>query len=87
MSGESRNIYQTARKAAGLTQEAAAEQLAVSVESLRAYENGYRTGTQFNNGNNEKVIGGVLLEMDGKRYDNTVRHRLEKIHQAMIGEA
>ena len=35
----------------------------------------------------EKVIGGVLLEMDGKRYDNTVRHRLEKIHQAMIGEA
>lgn len=42
MSGASRNIYQTARKAAGLTQEAAAEQLAVSVESLRAYENGYR---------------------------------------------
>lgn len=42
MPGENRNIYQTARKAAGLTQEAAAEQLAVSVESLRAYENGYR---------------------------------------------
>lgn len=42
MPGEYRNIYQTARKAAGLTQEAAAEQLAVSVESLRAYENGYR---------------------------------------------
>ena len=35
----------------------------------------------------EKVIGGVLLEMDGKRYDNTVRHRLDQIHQAMIGEA
>ncbi len=35
----------------------------------------------------EKVIGGVLLEMDGKRYDNTVRRRLEKIHQAMLGEA
>lgn len=42
MPAEYRNIYQTARKAAGLTQEAAAEQLAVSVESLRAYENGYR---------------------------------------------
>ena len=42
MPGEYRNIYQTARKAAGLTQEAAAEQLAVSVESLRAYENGHR---------------------------------------------
>ena len=42
MPAENRNIYQTARKAAGLTQEAAAEQLAVSVESLRAYENGYR---------------------------------------------
>lgn len=35
----------------------------------------------------EKVIGGVLLEMDGKRYDNTVRHRLSQIHQAMTGEA
>ena len=42
MSNHERNIYQTARRAAGLTQEAAAEHLAVSVESLRAYENGYR---------------------------------------------
>lgn len=33
-----------------------------------------------------KVIGGVLLEMNGKQYDNTVRHRLQSIHQAMIGE-
>lgn len=36
------NIYQAARKAAGLTQEAAAERLAVSVESMRAYETGQR---------------------------------------------
>ena len=42
MQNESKNIYQTARRAAGLTQEAAAEQLAVSVESLRAYETGVR---------------------------------------------
>jgi len=33
------------------------------------------------------VIGGVLLEMDGKRYDNTLRHRLGAIRQAMVGEA
>lgn len=26
------------------------------------------------------VVGGVLLEMNGKRYDNTLRHRLEAIH-------
>ena len=32
------------------------------------------------------VIGGVLLEMNGQRYDNTVRHRLEEIHRAMAGE-
>ena len=25
-----------------------------------------------------------LLEMNGQRYDNTVRHRLEEIHRAMI---
>lgn len=39
---ETSNIYQTARKSSGLTQEAAAERLAVSVESLRAYETGIR---------------------------------------------
>lgn len=42
MQNGSSNIYQTARKAAGLTQEAAAEWLALSVESLRAYETGQR---------------------------------------------
>lgn len=36
------NIYQTARLAAGLTQEAAAPRLAVSETSLRAYERGER---------------------------------------------
>lgn len=29
------------------------------------------------------VIGGVLLEMDGKRYDNTLRHRLDGLQQAL----
>lgn len=37
-----RNIYKIARKAAGYTQERAAELLVVSVESLRAYETGMR---------------------------------------------
>jgi F-type H+-transporting ATPase subunit delta len=32
------------------------------------------------------VLGGVLLQMDGKRYDNTVAHRLQAIRQAMAGE-
>ena len=32
------------------------------------------------------VIGGVLLEMDGQRYDNTVRHRLEDIRRALTNE-
>lgn len=36
------NIYKTARRSAGLTQEAAAEQLGISVESVRAYETGQR---------------------------------------------
>lgn len=42
MSEECRNIYKNARRAAGFTQEAAAEQLGVSVESVRAYETGQR---------------------------------------------
>ena len=42
MQDETRNIYKTCRKAAGLTQEAAAERLGISVESLRAYETGQR---------------------------------------------
>ncbi|MDD7182351.1 helix-turn-helix domain-containing protein [Peptostreptococcus porci] len=37
------NIYKTARKAAGLTQEKAAEYLHLSVESLYLYEKGERT--------------------------------------------
>lgn len=32
------------------------------------------------------VMGGVLLQIDGKRYDNTVRHRLAAIKQTMAGE-
>lgn len=32
------------------------------------------------------IVGGVLLQMDGKRYDNTVAHRLKAIRQAMAGE-
>ena len=42
MSVEYQNIYKTARRDSGFTQEAAAEMIAVSVESIRAYENGYR---------------------------------------------
>ena len=42
MPGEYRNIYKTARAAAGLTQESAAERLDISVESIRAYETGQR---------------------------------------------
>ena len=33
------------------------------------------------------VMGGVLLEMDGQRYDNTVRTRLASIRQAMTQDA
>ena len=42
MPEEYRNIYKTCRRSAGLTQEAAAERLGISVESIRAYENGQR---------------------------------------------
>lgn len=42
MQTEHTNIYKKARAAAGLTQEQAAEQLALSVESVKAYETGQR---------------------------------------------
>ena len=42
MPEEYRNIYKSARKARGYTQESAAERLGISVESLRAYETGQR---------------------------------------------
>ena len=42
MRSEDRNIYKNARRAAGFTQESAAEQLGISVESVRAYETGQR---------------------------------------------
>ena len=43
MPEEHMNIYKAARRESGYTQEAAAEVIAVSGESIRAYENGYRT--------------------------------------------
>lgn len=42
MQSEYRNIYKTARRAAGFTQEAAAESLGICTESIRAYETGQR---------------------------------------------
>lgn len=33
------------------------------------------------------VIDGVLLEMNGQRYDNTIRRRLQSIRGAMTGES
>lgn len=42
MQDEYRNIYRAARRSAGITQEAAAERLAISTESIRAYETGVR---------------------------------------------
>ena len=33
------------------------------------------------------LLGGVLLEMDGKRYDNTLRHRLENLQNILSGNA
>lgn len=39
---DDRNCYQVARISAGMTQERAAELLPISVESLKAYENGHR---------------------------------------------
>lgn len=33
------------------------------------------------------VLGGVLMQMEGKRYDNTVRHRLDAIKQALTQDA
>ena len=32
------------------------------------------------------ILGGVLLQMDGKRYDNSVLYRLKTIRQAISGE-
>ena len=42
MYGQYENIYKTTRRKAGYTQEAAAERLGISVESVRAYETGQR---------------------------------------------
>ena len=33
------------------------------------------------------VLGGVMVEMDGKRYDDTLAHRLTGMHRAISGQA
>ena len=47
MPEEYMNIYKIARRSAGITQEAAAEQLGISVESVRAYETGQRVPPNY----------------------------------------
>lgn len=32
------------------------------------------------------IIDGILLEMDGKRLDDTLAHRLKEIHSAIVGD-
>ena len=34
----------------------------------------------------ESLLGGVLLEVDGKRYDDSLKGRLESIHSQMVGQ-
>ena len=68
MSEECRNIYKKARRAAGFTQEAAAEQLGISVESIRAYETGQRT-PPYN------VVGQMVICYDAQRL--AVQHLLD----------
>lgn len=62
MPAEYRNIYKTARRAAGMTQEAAAERLGISVESVRAYETGQRIPPQRHRG-----ADGDLLQRPASR--------------------
>lgn len=40
-------------------------------------------GIALNEKVDQKVMGGVLLEMDGKRWDNTVRNRLDNIRRML----
>lgn len=88
MANDSRNIYQIARKSAGLTQEAAAERLAVSVESLRAYETGQRLPGSDTVGNmcliyNAQYLGVQHLQQSGQLLPEC----LQKVEPGMPLEA
>lgn len=60
MPEEYRNIYKIARRNAGITQEAAAEQLGISVESVRAYETGQRIPPNH-------VVSRMVIRYDAQR--------------------
>ena len=59
------------------------EQREKLIEKIRAM-----TGRQpaLKEKTDESLLGGVLLQMDGKRYDNTVKSRLAAIRQSMTAQ-
>lgn len=72
---------------AGITEAVATTGVPLSGEQRKALLNRLRamTGRQIvlKERVDPAVMGGVMLEMDGKRYDNTVRHQLRSMQQAM----
>lgn len=72
MSGEYPNLYQRARKRAGLTQEEAAERLALSPESLKQYEGGRRTPPDTVVGRMVEVYGVPYLALEHSEETDTL---------------
>lgn len=64
MPGKDPNCYKRARQQAGLTQEAAAEVLATSVESLKAYETGHRLPPNWMAASMADVYGAPWLAVE-----------------------
>lgn len=91
MQNDTRNIYKRARRAAGYTQEAAAEMLNVSVESLRAYETDRRSWLKINlwlygacvtlktmNKAGSRANGMPLVLVDGGKYKDMIAARMRR---------
>lgn len=72
MSGEYPNLYQRARKRAGLTQEEAAERLELSPESLKQYEGGRRTPPDTVVGRMVEVYGVPYLALEHSEETDTL---------------
>lgn len=72
---------------AGITEAVATTGVPLSAEQREGLLNKLRSMTGRQIVLKEKVdpavMGGVMLEMDGKRYDNTVRHQLRNMRKAM----
>jgi len=87
MSENSTNIYASSRRAAGMTQERAAELLGVATRTLAAWENGERIPPAMRVADMVDLYASPWLAIQHLRFNALVPGLLPDVHQVPLAQA